>query len=391
MGVDDERWPASESASETRPETASETAPESASETPPERASETAPETPPKTVPVTGSVAPVDPADRGLSDDLLSAEVPKKPPLKWWICLAIGVVSALIGLLPWLVRGMHLPLQLFWGSPATPQAMPIVLLPFSQYAVVLLFGLLLTGSAVAGIASRATRPWQQRAGQFWTILSLLAVQVFAAAQTTLVVRDGAVNRTFTWLYLAAIVGVIVACILVSVPVLLLIADAPRAGATIGLSIAALAATAWLAGLLHPVTVPPEPIPAALATVLQWLPAVLVGVALAWGGLNTAGRIIAAPVCLAILWAGPVVLSVVAVAAADPATVDFPDQVWERATDSLVAGLRSVDAIVPLMIVALVVAAVGLVVKFLWRRQRRGMQTDDDARDAGGDAPAQGEA
>jgi hypothetical protein len=375
VGVDDERWPASETASETGSETA------------PVRAPQPDSETVPVTAPVTRSVADVDPADRGLSDNLLTAEVPKKPPLKWWICLAIGVASAVIGLLPWLIHGMRLPLQLFWGSPATPESMPIVLLPFSQYAVVLLFGLLLTGAAVAGIASRATRPWQQRAGQFWTILSLLAVQILAAVQTTLVVLDGAANRTFTWLYVVALVGVIVVSILVGVPVLLLIADAPRAGATIGLSIAALAATAWVAGLLHPVTVPPEPAPAVLVTVLQWLPAVLVGLALAWGGLNTAGRIIAAPVCLAILWAGPVVLAVIAVAAADPAIVDFPDQVSERARDSLIEGLASVDAISQPIIVALAVAAVGLVVKLLWRRGRTSRTAE--TRDAGGHASAGG--
>jgi hypothetical protein len=376
VGVDDERWPATESASETGSVTA------------PQADSETAPVSAPVMAPITRSVTDVDPADRGLSDNLLTAEVPKKPPLKWWICLAIGVASAVIGLLPWLIHGMRLPLQLFWGSPATPESMPIVLLPFSQYAVVLLFGLLLTGAAVAGIASRATRPWQQRAGQFWTILSLLAVQILAAVQTTLVVLDGAANRTFTWLYVVALVGVIVVSILVGVPVLLLIADAPRAGATIGLSIAALAATAWVAGLLHPVTVPPEPAPAVLVTVLQWLPAVLVGLALAWGGLNTAGRIIAAPVCLAILWAGPVVLAVIAVAAADPAIVDFPDQVSERARDSLIEGLASVDAISQPIIVALAVAAAGLVVKLLWRRRGRTSRTAE-TRDAGGHASAGG--
>lgn len=56
----------------------------------------------------------------------------------WWR-LAIGAVSAVLGLLPWLITGMRLPLQNLWAADTAPDAMPIVLLPFSQYALSLIF------------------------------------------------------------------------------------------------------------------------------------------------------------------------------------------------------------------------------------------------------------
>ena len=127
--------------------------------------------------------------------------VPRKGPLHWWICIAVGIASALIGLLPWLVRGMHLPLQAYWATPASAESMPITLLPFSYYAVIVIFGVLVMGSAVAGVSTRATRNLQRRGGPFWIALGMLAVQVFAVVQTSLTVLDGMEVRALSWLYL----------------------------------------------------------------------------------------------------------------------------------------------------------------------------------------------
>lgn len=63
----------------------------------------------------------------------------------------------MLGLLPWLVTGMRLPLQNLWASETPPQEMPLVLLPFNQYTIALLAAGLVTGEAVAGIAARALR------------------------------------------------------------------------------------------------------------------------------------------------------------------------------------------------------------------------------------------
>ena len=318
-----------------------------------------------------------------------SEPVRKKPPLSWWICIPIGFASAIIGLLPWLITGMHLPIQELWEGPATAETMPIVLLPFSYFAVVVIFGLIVMGSAVAGVATRATRPLQRRGGPFWIAIGLLAIQLLAVAQTYFAVVDGLQQRSLSWLYLAAMVGVSLVSIVIGVPVLLLIANAPRAGATIGISVASVAAAAWLVAFLTPAIAPPEGGGTLVADVLRWVPPVIVGVALAWGGLNTVGRILAAPVCLAILWVAPTVFIAAGTAAAHPQLLELPDQIVQRAVRDILEGLTVLERAVPPIVVALVVAGLGLVVRWLWGRTRRGSrhETVGDSGDSAQESPA----
>ena len=42
--------------------------------------------------------------------------------LPWWAALLIGVGAALVGLLPWIITGMRLPLQNLWASSTLPGA-----------------------------------------------------------------------------------------------------------------------------------------------------------------------------------------------------------------------------------------------------------------------------
>jgi hypothetical protein len=72
-------------------------------------------------------------------------------------CVGIGVAAAVVALLPWLVTGVRLPLQNLWAVQTLPEDMPIALLPFSQYAVVQIFSLLVVGYGAAGIVVRALR------------------------------------------------------------------------------------------------------------------------------------------------------------------------------------------------------------------------------------------
>ncbi len=301
----------------------------------------------------------------------------KKPPLSWWICIAIGIGAALAGLIPWLVTGMRLPLQNLWANAATPETMPIAWLPFSQYAITLLFALLVMGAAFAGISSRATRPYQRRGGPFWVALGLLAFQLYAAAQTSLTVLDGLQQRSLSSLYLAALVGVVVLSILIGILVLLLIANAPRAGATIGISMAAIAAGVWLGALLRVVVGPVDEGSTWLFSALQWVPAIVVGIGLAWGGLNTVGRILAAPVCLAILWVGPAATTAIANAAGSRGLAHEPREMVEYAITVFFSALTIPELALPPLVLALVVAAVGLVARWLWVRRARGAEPEPE--------------
>ena len=225
-------------------------------------------------------------------------------PMRVWYFFLIGVGSALVGLLPWLITGMRLPLQNLWASETLPDQMPVVLLPFSQYTITFVAGLIVTGAAIAGLVARATRARQPRRGFVAILIGVLTVQLIATLQTSIVVRVGLQVGTESVVYFAATLAVALVSILVGMLVLWLIARAPRAGALVGISIAAIVFGSWLSGLLVPFgTFPAEPV-AQLLSYVRWVPAVIIGAAIAWCGINTVGRVAAAIGSLLILWIAP---------------------------------------------------------------------------------------
>ncbi|GAA1059716.1 hypothetical protein [Agromyces bracchium] len=296
-------------------------------------------------------------------------ETTRSRPLGWWLCLLIGAAAAAIGLLPWLVEGMRLPLQNLWATDATPDEYPLVLLPFSQYFLTRIAALLVVGAAIAGIVARATRSRQRRFGIAWMLAGLLAVQVTAIVQTTTVVREGLQERFESDLYLAALVAIAVLANLIGVLVMLLVGAAPRAGAVIGFAIAAVLAPSWLGGLLLPDPVTTGPATDAVLFVLRWLPAVLVGAAIAWGGVGSIGRVIAAIGALVVLWIGPALITAVSNAAGSRVLARHPDEMLDQAVGVFRAASTTPELVVPPIVVAVVVAALGLVGGLVVRRNR----------------------
>ncbi|WP_353827489.1 hypothetical protein [Agromyces sp. SYSU T0242] len=290
-------------------------------------------------------------------------------PLRWWLCLLIGAAAGVVGLLPWLLEGMRLPLQNLWATDTPPDEYPLVLLPFNQYFLSQLAALLVAGGAAAGIAARATRNHRRPSGVVWTLLGLLVVQVAAIAQTATVVRDGLAARAESALYLVALVATAALALLVGVGVMLLVAATPRAGAVIGLAVAAVLAPSWLGGLLLPdpaLGVDAEP----ALLVLRWLPAVLVGAAIAWGGIGTIGRVAAALAALAVLWIGPALITAVSSAAGSRVLARHPQEMLDYAVEVFRSATTRPEVFVPPLVVAVVVAAIGLLGRNAARRVRR---------------------
>jgi hypothetical protein len=291
-------------------------------------------------------------------------------PLSWWVCVLIGAASAVVGLLPWLISGMRLPLQNLWATDATPDELPLVLLPFSQYAITLIVALIVTGAAIAGIVTRAIRPRIPKAGTIAILSGSLTVQVVAVVQTSVVVRAGLQERGESVLYLAALIAVASLSIIVGVLALLLIARSPKAGAVIGLSIAALAFGPWLGGLLVPFGPAPSPEIGALRGMIRWIPPVLVGAAIAWGGITTVGRIVAAIVGLLLLWIVPALITAIANAAGSRVLARRPAEMVEYAVDVFDSALTVAELALPPLILAVAVAAIGLLGRSIVRRVRR---------------------
>ena len=285
-------------------------------------------------------------------------------PVAPWLCTLIGVAAAFVGLAPWLVTGMRLPLQSLWAVVTTPDAMPLAMLPFSQYSLSLIFALLVVGAAAAGITARALRPRLPRGGFLLIVSVVIVIQVIAIVQTAVTVDGGLRGGTESALYLGALIVVSVLSLLVGVLVVFLIARAPRAGALIGLSIGAIATQSWLTGFMG-VTTPYE-----IVGLIQWVPPVLVGVAIAWTGLGTVGRVIAALVGIAMVWLAPAAITAVTAAAGMRVfggrvneMADYALRVFEMAAFTPELAFRPIIA-------SLVVAAIGLAARSVLLRRDR---------------------
>jgi len=280
--------------------------------------------------------------------------------------LAIGVGAGLLGLAPWILTGMRLPLQNLWAFDALPEQMPVAWLPLSQYDVTFVLGILVVGGAAAGVAARALRDRLPRAAPFSVAAGLLFVQVVATAQAVDVLRSGLRAGGEAAFYLGACVAVAVLGILGGLLVFGLVARGPVPAAVVALVVAAIATGWWISGALGTLG-PLSPLPYALATLATWTPPVLAGVAIAWGGIRTARRVVAAVVGLVLLWVLPALATAVQSAVGSRALLRSPGELLDYAWSVFRAAVTMPELVLPRLAVALVVAAVGVAGTVVWRR------------------------
>ncbi len=275
-----------------------------------------------------------------------------------------GVASAIVGLMPWMITGMRLPLQNLWAIDTLPSQMPISLLPFSQYYLSLIVALIVIGSAIAGIVGRAVTARNPRTALVALLGGVLLVQVTALAQSAITVVNGMSERGAAILYVVAVVVGINAAIVLGVGILILIVHAARPGALIGLSIAAVAFGSWLSGLVFLVgsVVSSSQFADVMSTVIRFAPAVLIGAAIAWCGVSSAGRVVAAVSALVVLWIGPVLVTAVSAAAGSRVLARYPAEMLDYAVGVFRAAATMPELWGPPLAVAVGVAVVGLAIR-----------------------------
>jgi hypothetical protein len=285
----------------------------------------------------------------------------------WTVALPAGMVGAILGLLPWLTSGARLPPQVLWAEPVPPEAMPMAMLPFSFVTVILVFSLLIVGAAAAGIGGRmlSLRGW----GLVLLVLGVLLVQVGATAQTHGVVQAGLQDRFESDVYLVALVTGTVLSILVGLTVTILVTRAPRAGALIGLTIGAIGMGSWVSTLIAPNLTGQGP-PAAMLVIVPWVAPVLTGIAIAWTGIDTAGRVIAALLALVLVWVAPAVTTALFNALSNQVLIHSSSDVIDYAVGVFQAALLTPALALRPIIAAAVVAAVGLGARAAVGRARR---------------------
>ena len=282
---------------------------------------------------------------------------------------AVGVGAALVGLTPWLVTGARLPLQNLWAR-STAQ-MPVGLLPFSQYELVLVVGLIVTGSGLAGGVVRVTgRAFALVA----VVVGVLVAQTIALVQTAAVVHGGLRTSGLATVYLAALVGWTLAAMAVGLLVLLLLARTSVPGATVAMALAAPAVGHWLAGVVAPAVA----VGTVISAAMRWMPAVLVGAAVAWCGFAVGRRVAASIAALLLVWVLPAAFAALDAAAGSRAMLGEPLALVVLAVRTFVAMLVGVpDGSLPLLVGAVVVAGVGLTVQAARERE---LETGTTTRD-----------
>lgn len=272
--------------------------------------------------------------------------------------LGIGPLAAVLGLLPWLVTGMRLPLQNLWDDPTMPADMPVAFLPLNQYYVTVLVALLVTGWGVAGLLART-----MRAPRGVVVAGVIVVHVVATVQTLVVLVPGLQRRTASLVYVAANVAVVLAATLVGVLVFVLVTRASRPHVALGASIAALALVTWGAALVAPFGSYPD---GALLTALgywqRFAPAVLVGLAIAWCGLRSRGWFVTAGLGLVLLWLVPAGVTAIQNSVGSRVLLPYPAELIGTAVDVLQAAATSPAIVLPPLITCVVVAAAGLSVR-----------------------------
>lgn len=294
---------------------------------------------------------------------------PVSRPIGVWSWFGIGVAAAVVGLLPWIITGMRLPLQNLWGSDTLPADMPFVLLPFSQYSVTLIAAIMVVGAATAGLVARATRSRLGGRGFLALSTGVLGAQVVAALQTWVVVADGLRPGSDSTFYVVALIAVAAASIVVGALVLMLVARMPRAGALIGLSLAVVAVGWWLNALVVPSPGLVTELQTSLLGMLHWLPAILCGIAIAWCGINTIGRGLAALTAVAALVVGSAFGTAVAMAAGSRVLLPYPLEMLDFGRQVFVQALTTPALTIRPIVTTLIVATAGLVLAAVLRRRQ----------------------
>ncbi|MCT9820944.1 hypothetical protein N3K63_11690 [Microbacterium sp. W1N] len=288
------------------------------------------------------------------------------PPQSRWLLFGVGAVAAVVALVPWLLTGARLPIQNFWSE--IPSALPVVLLPFSQYAVSLIFALLMVGSAAAGIAGRALRARSARAGTTTLVAGVVVIQLLAVVQTALVLSTLLPDTDEAIIYLAGLTAGAVVTVLLGVLATVLIARAPRGGAVIGLTAGAIAFGSWVAALIVPFGSVPTDYPF-LLTLVQWIAPVLTGVAIAWAGVGTPGRIVAAVGALLLVWVAPAAMTGIANALGTRVYATAPGEMLDFGLTVFGLALLTPELALRPILATVITAALGLLLRGVIARRR----------------------
>jgi hypothetical protein len=248
-----------------------------------------------------------------------------------------------------------------------PDLMPTALLPLSQYEATTILALLTVGGAAAGLAVRIWSPARRRLVTWSAVSGVLVVHLAATIQSFAVLREGLLPGSLSGLYFGGLLAGVIGCVLAALVALLLIASSSTVKTTIGFGLMAIPVTTWavvwvvnVVGFLN--------VPTAVPIVARWVPAVLVGCALAWCGLRPTRRAIAWAVNLVLLWLLPALFTAVQSVLGTRVLAGNVPEMLAMGRDVFGRALGPDGAALPTILLALVLGLTGVGARFVIARR-----------------------
>lgn len=272
--------------------------------------------------------------------------------LAWWV----------IGALPWVLRGLQLPLQNLWGTDQAPDAMPQVALPFSQYSLALLLGITVVGGAAAALTSliRPARPQARRAA---VAGGALAATV-AITQTAVVVHRGLDHSSRADLYLKALIAVACVGSVVGLLVGWALVGRGRAARAVAAAVLAVVATSWLNALIVPNPTVASGAQVTLMTLTPWIAGAVAGIGLALCPPRGIRAVLGWLVAVVILWVGPPLITAMSYIASSRGLLatSSPQELFDAGSDVFRAAVLPQNHPIGPFVLAVLIGLAGLLLR-----------------------------
>ena len=252
-----------------------------------------------------------------LHDATDDAPVDDRPPGEgirrlsgWGVVLAASVVFWMVGALPWILDGMSLPPSAAWdgagSAPGKPSAHK-VMLPIGEHTVARLLVMTVVGGAVAVLVGRLARPdvrfgrWLAAGG---AVLGAGLCAFQSRAEATKVLDAGSAAREL----LGTLTVAAVVFSLLGLAVGLAVTGARPWPRMLSLAFLAALLPAWLNDLAVRSGKAPASWSVEVVRHSAWVGGVVLGLALAFFGVQPARRLFGWLVALAITWVVPAMLT-----------------------------------------------------------------------------------
>ena len=283
------------------------------------------------------------------------------------LSVATGAVGALVGLLPWLVTDMELPLMGIARIYSAPEQSSVALMPLSHYYLMTSVSMILVGSAVTGTLTRLAAVRDTALNLRLVITGVVAVQVIALVQAASVLNGGIQYSSQGQTYLLGVSGAVMMAIAAGVVLLVGLARGGVAAMAVASTFGALALGAWISAVIMPLG--GDWMDNVSRSRLEWaialstlVPILVVGAVVGWCGASSPRRAAASATSFVALWLVPSLITAYGVAVSSHTSIQDLRAVASTGTRMLADLLMSSSAFYQLFIAAVVALVVAITMR-----------------------------